>query len=668
MKLIVQIPCYNEAATLPRTLAGIARSYPGIGRVETLVIDDGSTDGTSQVARQCHVDHLIRHTQNRGLAAAFATGLDASLRLGADVIVNTDADGQYPGEAIGQLIAPIVAGEADMVIGDRHPWSNPHFSRTKRVLQWLGSRVVSGLAGRRVPDAVSGFRALSREAALRLNTLTSFSYTVETVLQASEKGLAVAYVPVPTHRTTRPSRLFRSLPEFVVRSATTMLRVYAMFHPLRVFGGLSLVLMLAGIVPIARFLILYAMGQGAGHVQSLVLGGVLFLAGCLMMGLGIVADLISFNRRLLETTLEKVRRLEAELGILPSALWSYEAAAQDEEPASRKAPDAEAARNRLGVPPSRCPVGVTLLELLVVIAIVGVLVALLLPAVQSARESARRLQCASHLKQIATAALLHESVHRHLPTGGWGKDWAGLPDRGFGEHQPGGWVYNLLPFLEQQALHDLGGSAGPEAENGQRLQTPLAVFYCVSRRKAATYPNRRRWHPHYHPLVAQVARSDYAINGGTEVLRFGSGPGSLAAERVFRWPSMRHATGVCYQRSRLRLAEITDGSSHTYLIAEKHIPQGRALSGTDRGDNESMYSGDDRDLMRFTGPEEDRTFRPRADWVATRHEGTLLGSAHPAGFNASMVDGSVRLVSYSISQPAHSRLGGRADGIPGDIP
>jgi hypothetical protein len=165
-----------------------------------------------------------------------------------------------------------------------------------------------------------------------------------------------------------------------------------------------------------------------------------------------------------------------------------------------------------------------------------------------------------------------------------------------------------------------------------------------------------------------VARSDYAINGGTEVLRFGSGPPSLAAELSFRWPSMKHATGVCYQRSKLRLSEITDGSSNTYLIGEKHIPRQHYGSGRDRGDNESMYSGDDRDLLRFTGPEEDRTFRPRADWLVTRHEGLLFGSAHPAGFHASFGDGSVRLVTYSISQPTHSRLGGRADGIPDTAP
>ena len=665
MNLFIQIPCLNEQASLPATIRDLPRILTGVRSVTVLVIDDGSTDGTAQIAAECGADYVIRHTRTRGLAAAFATGIDACLRLGADIIVNTDADHQYAGTEIEALIAPILQGRADVVIGDRQTWTSGQFSLTKRVLQWLGSRVVSLLAGRPIPDAVSGFRALSREAALRLNVLTSFSYTLETLLQASEKGLAIAFVPVKTNRTCRPSRLFRSIPEFILRSAATLLRVYAMFQPLRVFGCLSLLLMVAGTAPIVRFLVLFAIGQGSGHVQSLVLGGVLFVTGGLLLALGIVADLISFNRRLLETTLEKVRRLEAERGLLPGELVSHRGR---RSPATtvRLEEDGAASQRRITEP--ACPVGATLLELLVVAAIVGVLAAMLFPAVQGARESARRLQCANHLRQIATAVLMHDSAHGHLPTGGWGKDWAGLPDRGFGERQPGGWVYNVLPYLEQRPLHDLGGAAGSEAENGRRLQSPLAVFNCASRRKATTFLNQRRWRPHHHPLVTHVARSDYAFNGGTEVLRFGSGPPSLAAELSFRWPSMKHATGVCFQRSKVRLAEITDGSSNTYLVAEKHIPRPHALSGRDRGDNESMYSGDDRDLVRFTGPEEDRTFRPRADLLVPRHEGAIFGSAHPAGFNASFGDGSVRLVAYSISQATHSRLGGRADGVPEAAP
>jgi len=309
VKLIVQIPCYNEEAALAETLRDIPRTVPGFERVEVLVVDDGSDDRTVEVARSAGSDHVVRHRRNRGLAHAFRTGLDAALALGADVIVNTDADHQYEGRDIPALVAPILAGRADMVVGDRQTHRLAHFSRTKRFLQWLGSALVRRLSGLDVPDAVSGFRAFSREAALRLNVLSTFSYTIETLIQAGRSRMAVAVVPVAARPTRRRSRLFRSLPQFLERSLVTMVRVYTMYHPLRVFVLLGSLLSLAGLVPIVRWLFFYFHGQGGGHLQSLVLGAALLVIGFVMLLVGLVADLIAFNRMLVEETLEKVRAL-----------------------------------------------------------------------------------------------------------------------------------------------------------------------------------------------------------------------------------------------------------------------------------------------------------------------------------------------------------------------
>lgn len=312
MRLIVQIPCLTEEATLGATVRAVPRQIPGVESVEILVIDDGSTDGTAHLAGEL-VEHVIRHSGNRGLAAAFRTGLDACVQRGADIIVNTDADNQYAGADIPTLIQPILHGEADIVIGDRQTHRIPHFSRAKRLLQAAGSFVVRRLSGTRVPDAVSGFRAFSREAALQLNVLSSFSYTTETLIQAGRKRLRVVSVPVRVNGPTRPSRLFTSTFQFLRRSLGTMIRAYAMYRPVQVFAAPSLLLLAAGTAPIARFLWLYLTGQGEGHVQSLVLGGTLCLMGCVALIAGLVADLIAINRQLLEMTLEKVRRLEAQL-------------------------------------------------------------------------------------------------------------------------------------------------------------------------------------------------------------------------------------------------------------------------------------------------------------------------------------------------------------------
>ena len=310
VKLIVQIPCYNEERTLPQTVADIPRHIDGVDDVEILIIDDGSTDRTVDVAREIGVDHIIRNKRNIGLARTFRKGLDACLVRGADIIVNTDGDNQYAGADIPKLVQPILEGGADIVIGDRQTSKIPHFSPLKKFLQYLGSGVVRRLAGIWVPDTVSGFRAFSREAAIRINVVSSFSYTIETVIQAGKRQLAVASVPISTNPKTRDSRLFKSIPHFIQNSLGTMVRMYAMYQPLRVFFALGGIIMLVGLLPILRFLIFYFAGEGDGHIQSLLLGSVFVILGFITLVLGLVADLISFNRQLLELTLERVKRLE----------------------------------------------------------------------------------------------------------------------------------------------------------------------------------------------------------------------------------------------------------------------------------------------------------------------------------------------------------------------
>jgi len=314
LKLIVQIPCFNEEKTLPQTVAEIPRTIEGIDVVEILVIDDGSTDRTVEVARALGVDHIVRNKRNMGLARSFRKGMDACLALGADIIVNTDGDNQYPRGEIPKLIAPILAGEADIVIGDRQTDKIPHFSRIKKFLQWFGSGVVRKLAGIWVPDTVSGFRAFDRNAAIRLNIVSSFSYTIETVIQAGKRQLAVTSVPVSTNPKTRESRLFRSIPSFIQNSLGTMVRMYAMYQPLRVFFYIGTALTIVGLLPVVRFLYFFLIGEGTGHIQSLILGVAFMMMGFLSYLVGLVADLISFNRQLLEMTLERVRRMELGAG------------------------------------------------------------------------------------------------------------------------------------------------------------------------------------------------------------------------------------------------------------------------------------------------------------------------------------------------------------------
>ncbi len=310
MKLIVQIPCFNEEHTLPETVADIPRSIEGITAVEILIVDDGSTDKTVEVARALGIDHIVRNKRNIGLARTFRVGLDECLKRGADIIVNTDGDNQYAGWDIPRLIRPILDGQADIVVGDRRTGRIGHFSPFKKRLQGLGSAVVKRLAGIDIPDAVSGFRAISRDAAIRLNIVSPFSYTTEMLIQAGKKHMAVLSVPVETNPKTRDSRLFKSIPRFIERQLTTIVRMYAMYQPLRVFFYIGAILLILGLVPIVRFLVYYIEGAGVGHVQSLMLGSVLVMMAFIAWMVGLVADLMNFNRQLIEITLEKVRALE----------------------------------------------------------------------------------------------------------------------------------------------------------------------------------------------------------------------------------------------------------------------------------------------------------------------------------------------------------------------
>lgn len=319
VKLIIQIPALNETGSLAQTLAALPRTLPGITAVETLVVDDGSEDGTDALARQLGVTHVIRHSRTRGLAQAFQTGLDAALRAGADIVVNTDADNQYDGRDVAALVAPILAGAADIVIGDRQTAAHQGMSPARRRLQRLGSGVVSRLARMDLPDAVSGFRALSRSAAQRIHIFSDFSYTTEMLIQAGAGRMRVVSVPVRCNPVTRPSRLFSSVPGFIARTGATVLRTYAMHYPLRVFLLAGGVLGLIGALPILRFLYFYAIGDGAGHIQSLVIGGTVLTLGVIAALMGVLADLIGRNRQLSETVLLRLKELEDTLGRLEDA-------------------------------------------------------------------------------------------------------------------------------------------------------------------------------------------------------------------------------------------------------------------------------------------------------------------------------------------------------------
>jgi len=319
MKLIIQIPCLNEEATLPQTIADLPRSVPGIDEVELLVIDDGSSDRTVAVARECGVDHIVRLTNNKGLAAGFQAGLDACLKLGADVVVNTDADNQYRGADVAKLVAPIVAGEADMVVGDRQVTDIEHFSGNKKRLQRLGSWVVRRVSGTDVTDATSGFRAYNREAALQLLVVDDFTYTLESLIQAGKMLVAVDEVEVGTNPKTRESRLFASSGAYVRRNAPAILRIYARYEPLRAFSLAGLVVLALAFLAWLPFLLDWILnGDSTGHIQSLILGAVLFIAAIQLLALGVIGDLLAGQRVMTQRVFERVRRVELALDVPPS--------------------------------------------------------------------------------------------------------------------------------------------------------------------------------------------------------------------------------------------------------------------------------------------------------------------------------------------------------------
>jgi glycosyltransferase involved in cell wall biosynthesis len=318
MKLIIQIPCLNEEEALPVTLRDLPRAVEGFDEVEWLVIDDGSTDATVEIARAHAVDHVVRLTNNKGLASAFQAGLDASLKLGADVIVNTDADNQYNASDIPKLVAPIVQGRADLVIGDREVQSIEHFSPIKKVLQRLGSWVVRRASETTVPDTTSGFRAYNREAALQVQVVSRFTYTLETVIQAGKMLVAIDHVPIRTNPKLRESRLFKSISSYVRTNAAAIFRIYTTYEPLRVFLLAASIVGLAALVVWGRFLIFFIQGEGQGHIQSVVLGSMLFVVAVQLAALGVIGDLLASNRVLIQRTLERTRRIELQLGIEPS--------------------------------------------------------------------------------------------------------------------------------------------------------------------------------------------------------------------------------------------------------------------------------------------------------------------------------------------------------------
>ncbi len=309
MRLVVQVPCLNEEETLPLVLESIPKHIPGIDEIIVLIIDDGSTDRTVDVAKSYGVSHFVRHARNRGLGRSFHDGVQCALELGADIVVNTDGDNQYPQDRIADLVQPILSGEADIVIADRQVHLVEHFSRFKIMMQKFGSRIVNLAAGTDLPDAASGFRAYSRESIMLLNTITRFSYCMETIIQAGNKKLSISSIPVRTNPKTRESRLFKSTRQHIFNSAGAIVRAYIMYKPYVIFTALAVVFGVLGLIPFVRFAILQLQDNPGGHLQSLILGTVLLIISFLSVIIGIISDLIRTNRLLIEDTLEHTKKM-----------------------------------------------------------------------------------------------------------------------------------------------------------------------------------------------------------------------------------------------------------------------------------------------------------------------------------------------------------------------
>ncbi|MET3512101.1 MULTISPECIES: glycosyltransferase family 2 protein [Plantibacter] len=307
MKLFVQIPCLNEEETLPLVLESIPTSIPGIDEIEILIIDDGSTDRTIEVAKSYGVKHFVKHSTNMGLARSFRDGVDYALLHGADIVVNTDGDNQYPQERIGDLVQPILAGEAEIVVADRQTALIEHFSPFKKAMQRFGSFIVNKAAKTTLPDAASGFRAYSKYSLIRLNVVTKFSYCMETIIQAGNKRLAITSIPVTTNPKTRESRLFRSIGEHMYQSGVAIVRAFLMYRPYVVFAGLGLLLLIAGLTPFVRYLILTIVQDEGNHLQSLLVGATLLMGALLSFAIGVVADLTRINRTLNEEMLDYLK-------------------------------------------------------------------------------------------------------------------------------------------------------------------------------------------------------------------------------------------------------------------------------------------------------------------------------------------------------------------------
>lgn len=304
MKLIIQVPCFNEEKTLPSVLNELPKKIDGISTIETMIIDDGSSDKTIQVANEHKVDHIVKHIGNKWLGNAFKTWVERALKEGADIVVNTDGDNQYPGKYIPDLVKPIVEWEADFVMGNRQTKNIQHFSLLKKFFQWLWSLMVRILSGTKVPDSVSGFRAYSREALLKLNVTSDFSYAVDTLVQAGSKRIKISYIPMTTNKPTRPSRLFKNMWQHMYKTFSILIRVYAMYNPLRLFMSLATLFFIIWSLWIIRFIYFYITIDGdTGKVQSLMLSWVFLIIATIFFALGIIWDLIAKNRRLIEDNL-----------------------------------------------------------------------------------------------------------------------------------------------------------------------------------------------------------------------------------------------------------------------------------------------------------------------------------------------------------------------------